>query len=291
MTDPARQAGSWSRLGILAGGGDLPLTLARAVSGDNPFIVELSGFADRDYSGFETKSISVGQIGKIIKALHKAKCDAICFAGYVTRPDIKALKMDARGLALVPKALAAGRKGDDALIRVVVGEFEQAGFRVAGADEVLAGLAPGDEGAIAPELAHPHQADIDKAAAIARSIGELDIGQACVVADGLVLAVEAQEGTNEMLARVAGLDAALRGSAGNRRGVLAKMPKPVQERRVDLPTIGAGTVQRCAEAGLAGIVLEAGAALVLEREAVEAALAENGMFLAIVPAVGKAEDA
>ncbi|WP_300529722.1 UDP-2,3-diacylglucosamine diphosphatase LpxI [Maricaulis sp.] len=288
MTDATPQAGNWSRLGILAGGGDLPLTLARAIAAENPFVVELSGFADRDYSGFETKAISVGQIGKIIKALHEANCDAVCFAGYVTRPDVKALKMDTRGLILVPKALAAGRKGDDALIRVVVGEFEQAGFRVAGADEVLAGLAPGADNAIAPELARSHQADIEKAAKIARSIGELDIGQACVVADGLVLAVEAQEGTNGMLDRVAGLDRALRGSTEKRRGVLAKMPKPEQERRVDLPTIGVGTVQRCSEAGLAGIVLEAGAALILEREAVNAAMAENGMFLAIVPPVGKA---
>lgn len=291
MAESVRLAAEWSRLGILAGGGDLPLTLARAVAGENPFVVELSGFADRDYSGFDSETVAVGQIGKIIKVLRQAGCDAICFAGYVTRPDIKALKMDARGLAMVPKALAAGRKGDDALIRVVVGEFEQAGFRVAGADEVLAGLAPREDGEIAPDIARNHQSDIAKAAAIARAIGELDIGQACVVADGLVLAVEAQEGTNEMLDRVAALDSALRGNAQARRGVLAKMPKPVQERRVDLPTIGAGTVKRCAEAGMAGIVLEAGAALILEREAVEAALAENTMFLAIVPAVDKDRDA
>jgi len=287
MTDTGHTSPGWARLGILAGGGDLPLELARARQSENPFVVVLNGFADRDYSAFETEARSVGQIGGIIKALKAAGCDAICFAGYVTRPDFSALKMDARGLALVPKALAAGRKGDDALIRVVVGAFEEEGFTVVGADDVLASLAPDRlTGHLGPDPA-PHQADIDKAVAIAREIGRLDIGQGAVVAAGLVLAVEAQEGTNAMLERVDELPRELGGRIDARSGVLAKMPKPIQERRVDLPTIGVDTVERCAKAGLAGIALEAGAALILNREAVERAVESNGVFITIVdPAHG-----
>ena len=290
MTDPSAQAPAWTRLGILAGGGDLPLELARARQAENPFVIPLTGFADRDYSAFETRKHAVGQIGAIIKSLKAAGCDAIVFAGYVTRPDFSALKMDAKGFSLLPKAIAAGRKGDDALIRVIVEAFEKDGFRVVGADEVKAALIPaGLEDAMGVD-AGAHQSDITKAVDIARRMGALDIGQGAVVADGLVLAVEAQEGTMAMLERVASLPAELRGSAEDRRGVLAKMPKPIQERRVDLPTIGLDTVSACARAGLAGIVLEAGGAIILEREALQTALLEYGLFIAITDPVERSND-
>lgn len=273
---------SWNRLGILAGGGDLPLELAGAQSECNPFIIELDGFTDRDFSAYERVMLSIGQIGGMTKALKAAGCDAICFAGYVTRPDMKRLKMDARGMMMVPKALAAGKKGDDALIRVVVGEFESQGFRVVGAHDVLAALTP-DAGETGAGIFDPaHQDDVDKAVSIARAIGALDIGQGAVVANGLVLAVEAQEGTNAMLERLTGLSDELRGHQEGRRGVLAKMPKPIQERRVDLPTIGIDTVERCAQAGLAGIALETGGALILDRAGVIDALERHGLFLRFV---------
>ena len=282
MADLSRSLTRWSRLGVLAGGGDLPVLVARAEGDRNPLVVELSGFADRDFSAFETLSFSVGQIGGIGKALKNAGCDAVCFAGYIQRPDLKSLKLDARGVSMVPKALAAGRKGDDALLRVVVGEFESQGFTVVGANEVLESLTPDMDGSFAADRAVGFSDDIAKAARIAREIGRLDIGQGAVVADGLVLAVEAQEGTNAMLERVAGLRAELRGNQEERRGILAKMPKPIQERRIDLPTVGVETVERASAAGLAGIALQAGAALIVDRDAVETALHEHSMFLAIV---------
>jgi UDP-2,3-diacylglucosamine hydrolase len=274
----------WTKLGLLAGGGDLPLEILKA-SGDRPVhVVVLRGFADRDYAPFETSSRSVGEIGGIIKDLRAAGCDAVCFAGYVTRPDLSTLKMDARGLIMAPRALAAGRKGDDAIIRVVVDEFEQAGFAVVGADSLLAkdGLPAGLIGTVEPD--ETNRADAVKAMEVAAEIGRLDIGQGAVVADGVVLAVEAQEGTNAMLERVAGLPATLRGSETARCGVLAKRPKPIQERRVDLPTIGVDTVERCAAAGLAGIVLEADGALIVDRDGVRAALNRHGLFVLVEPA-------
>jgi len=114
---------------------------------------------------------------------------------------------------------------------------------------------------------------------VARELGRLDIGQGAVVCDGLVLAVEAQEGTDAMLRRVADLPAAIRGASDAPRGVLAKAPKPIQETRVDLPTIGLGTIQRAARAGLAGVVGEAGRLLVLDRAEVIALADELGLFV------------
>lgn len=272
---------TWTRLGLIAGGGDLPVEIAHAMAGMNPFIVRVKGFGTDPFEGFESVERSIGQIGGILKALKQAGCDAICFAGYVKRPDIKNLQMDARGLILVPKALAAGRKGDDAILRVVIAEFEQAGLAVIGANAVLKSLAPaaGLLTATAPDDAD--RVDIAKALLTARHMGELDIGQAAVVAHGVVLAVEAQEGTNAMLERLVELPAHLRGSEARRLGVLAKTPKPIQERRIDLPTIGLETVERCDRAGLAGIALEANAALIVNRDAVVTAMDAAGLFLIV----------
>lgn len=278
IENPAR----WSRLGILAGGGDLPRLIAEAEAGRSPLVIELTGFVDCAFPEFETAQFSVGQIGAICKALRNGGCDAVCFAGYIQRPDIKTLKLDARGMIMVPKALAAGRKGDDALLRVVVGEFESQGFTVVGANEVLESLTPTASSAIDTASALDHRDDIVKACEIAREIGRLDIGQGAVVSDGLVLAVEAQEGTNEMLGRVAGLREEVRGTPQARRGVLAKMPKPIQERRIDLPTVGVETIERASAAGLAGLALQEGAALIVNRDAVVVALRQHKMFLAIV---------
>ena len=271
----------WTRLGLIAGGGDLPVEIAGAMVGMNPFIVRVKGFNTDPFEGFESVEKSVGQIGGILKALKTAGCDALCFAGYVTRPDIKDLKMDARGLILIPKALAAGRKGDDAILRVVIDEFEQAGLTVIGANEVLKSLAPtaGLLTRTAPTQAD--RADIDKALATARHMGEMDIGQAAVVAHGVILAVEAQEGTNPMLDRLVELPVHLRGTPEAKLGVLAKSPKPIQERRIDLPTIGLETVERCNRASLAGIALEAGGTLIVNRAAVIEALDALGMFLIV----------
>jgi UDP-2,3-diacylglucosamine hydrolase len=129
-------------------------------------------------------------------------------------------------------------------------------------------------------------ADVERALQIARDIGRLDIGQGAVVCDGLVLAVEAQEGTDAMLGRVADLPAAIRGAPDAPRGVLAKTPKPIQEERVDLPTIGLGTLHAVARAGLAGVVGEAGRLLVLDREAVIGLADELGVFILGVDSAG-----
>jgi DUF1009 family protein len=180
---------------------------------------------------------------------------------------------------ILPSLVMGARKGDDGLLRTIVRLFEKEGFRVEGAHDVAQGLTlgAGPLGRVSPQ--EEHQEDIFRALDVARAIGRLDVGQGCVSARGLVLAVEAQEGTDAMLRRVAELPSALRGSPDHLVGVLAKAPKPIQERRIDLPTIGLATVQRAAKAGLAGIVGEAGALLILDREQVVAEADALGLFI------------
>ena len=155
-----------------------------------------------------------------------------------------------KGFKVLPKILKAANSGDDALLRAVVEIFEGEGFKVVGADEVLSVLTrgPGIIGRVTPTAEDAE--DILKAFEIAGQIGALDIGQGAVVCKGLVLAVEAQEGTDEMLKRVERLPENIRGDENERRGTLVKRPKPMQETRVDLPTIGVDTIRNAAAAGL-----------------------------------------
>ena len=269
------------KLGLIAGGGGLPLALAaRCVAAERPlFVVRLTRFADPALAAYEGGDCGLAEIGRAFGLLHAAGCEAVCFAGHVARPDFAALRPDLRGLALLPSVIAAAGKGDDALLRAVLSAFEAEGFVLEGADEVDAALTlpAGALGRHAPGLEHAH--DVAHALRIARAAGALDIGQGAVVVAGLVLAVEAQEGTDAMLHRCAALPAALRGSAKVRRGVLAKAPKPIQERRVDLPALGVATLEAAAAAGLAGVVGEAGGALVIDREAVIVAADRLGLFV------------
>lgn len=271
---------AWSRLGLIAGGGALPVNVAEAAASDGRLacVIALEGFAD-PHAYSDPKPCALGQLGRMFAHLNEAGCDAVCFAGIVPRPDFSQLKLDMKAMAALPKVLAAAARGDDALLRSVVRLFEAEGMAVVGADEIAASLVL-SEGLVTrsgPDERARH--DALKALHIAAVIGAEDIGQGAVVADGLVLAVEAQEGTDAMLERVAALPAAIRGGEGRRLGVLAKRPKPNQERRIDLPVIGLSTIERAAAAGLAGIAAPAGGALILGRDAVAERADALGLFV------------
>ncbi len=271
-----------AKLGLIAGGGTLPVEIAQHCeqAGREVFIARLKGFAGPDLEAFPGADVGLAEVGKCIKLLKRAGCKSVCLVGNVSRPDFASLKPDLRGLAMLPGLIMAARKGDDALLRVILAEFSREGFLIEGAHEAKSDLTirAGALGSCSPQP--QHMADITRALLVARKIGELDIGQGAVVCDGLVLAVEAQEGTDAMLRRVANeIPAAIRGQPGAYRGVLAKAPKPIQETRVDMPTIGLATVQRAAAAGLAGIVGEAGRLLVLDRDQVVELANDLGLFI------------
>lgn len=269
------------KLGLIAGGGELPIRLAHQcqAAGRPVFVVRLRGMAEAELAAFDGVDVGLAELGKCLSALRGAGCEVVCLAGIVKRPDFSALKPDLRGLRALPGAIAAARRGDDALLRFLVGEFEAEGFAVEGAHEVARAmtLPSGPLGRLTPEL--QNILDMHKAFHVAGEIGRLDVGQGAVVCDGLVLAVEAQEGTDAMLARCSGLPETLRGTPDARRGVLAKRPKPIQEQRVDLPAIGVATVRGAAKAGLAGVVGEAGKVLVLDHAAVAETADELGLFV------------
>lgn len=272
---------SAGKLGLIAGGGALPLAIAaRCEAGGRPvFVVRLTGFADPHLIRYPGLEAGMAEIGRVLAALKAADCVAVCFAGTVNRPDFKALKPDLKGALVLPGIIAAATKGDDALLRKILSVFENEGYAIEGADDILGGetLTVGALGRVTPDEAQ--LSDLRKALHVAEKAGELDIGQGAVVCEGLVLAVEAQEGTDAMLARVAGLPADLRGATGNPKGSLGKAPKPIQDLRVDMPVIGAQTIEMAAAAGLAGVGGVVGKLILIDRAAIIEAADRLGLFV------------
>ena len=268
-------------LGIIAGGGDLPIAVAESAqeAGRGVFVVALKGSADEAVARFPHEWAGIGEVGKTLKHLRSQGCEEILLVGRVARPRFADLKVDAKGLLLLPKVIAAARQGDDALLRTLVASFEAEGFRIVGVTDAAPGLIAreGVLGRVRP--AAEMASDIALAVKVVRTLGALDIGQAAAACDGLVLAVEAAEGTDAMITRVAALPEAIRGTPAGRRGVLVKALKPAQDGKTDLPVIGVATVRNVAAAGFAGIAIEAGRSLVINRKGVIEAADAAGIFV------------
>lgn len=275
-----------STLGIIAGGGDLPRAIAEsaAEAGSGVCVIALTGSAEDWVSRYPHIWASGGEVNRINSFLRSQDCKEVLLAGKVMRPKWSDIKLDARGAMRLPGTIAAALKGDDALLRHLVSMFEADGFRVVAAAEAVPGMIAG-EGVFGKQTPSAQDlADLKLAFAVVQKLGELDVGQAVAVCNGLTLSVEAAEGTDAMIARIAHLPAHLRGTPVKRRGVLVKAPKPIQDRKTDLPVVGVQTVENAAAVGLAGIAVEAGGALIVDRRALIAAADAAGMFVAgVVP--------
>ena len=267
------------KLGILAGRGELPARIIQACreTGRDYFVIAFEEqTAPETVAGAPHAWVRLGAAGSALQRLRDAGVEELVMAGGVRRPSLSALRPDAWAVKVLAKK-GGKALGDDGLLSALVTALEDEGFRMVGADDVVSDLlAPqGLLGAIVPEA--EAKADIALGIEVALGLGALDVGQAVVVQQGLVLGVEAAEGTDALIERCAGLR---RSGFG---GVLVKVKKPGQERRADLPTIGVPTVTAVAAAGLSGIAVEAGGTLVMDRIAVAAAADRAGVFVIGVP--------
>lgn len=264
------------RLGIVAGGGALPGKVAAAAraAGREVFIVGLEGFADLAILAPWPHEIRrLGAAARIIAALREHGCQDVTMIGSVRRPSLLEMRPDAEGAKLLARIGRAAFAGDDGLLAAVIRVLTEEGFHVIGAHDVLR-EAVGPAGVLTDARPDAQaMTDIERGVVVTRLLGSADVGQGCVVQQGLVLAVEAIEGTDAMLAR-AGL--LRRDGVG---GVLVKLVKPGQDKRADLPTIGPDTVRNAIAAGIRGVAFEAGATILAEREACLAAANAAGFFL------------
>jgi DUF1009 family protein len=264
-----------AKLGILAGGGPLPGSLIEACrsSGRDYFVLAFEGQADPDVIGEAPQAwVRLGAVEEAIGRLRAEQCEELVLAGPVQRPSLAELRPDRRAARFLARGLLS--KGDNGLLGAVVRTLEEEeGFRVVGADTILADLRAGAGPFGNHQPTQDDEADITRGVDVVYQIGRLDIGQAVVVRHGVVLGVEAAEGTEALLQRCCAL------RRENRGGVLVKLPKPGQEKRADLPTIGPKTVAGAVAAGLAGIAVAAGATLVIEPIRVTADADAAGLFI------------
>lgn len=279
-----------ARVGIIAGGGSLPVEVAAGLAGrgHSPVVIMIEGEVDRksDLAGYEHANLALEDIGSLVSLLRRRKISHLVLAGEVRRrPRLIDLRLSLGLLAVVPSMIMALASGDDGLLKVLTRGLEARGVRVVGAHEIVPELVAAEGSLTKAAPRKSDWRDIRAAHAAAKAIGALDIGQAAVAIGGRAIALEGIEGTHGLLERTR----QLRGHgrlAGRTRGVLVKCAKPGQELRADLPSIGPFTVEAAHAAGLAGIAVEAGRSLVLEGPATIARANALGLFVIGLPGTG-----
>ena len=275
-------------LAIICGGGSFPGAVADALTrrGGRPVMFALRGWADPTViERYPHHWIALGQLGRFFRLAHAEHCREVLFIGTVLRPPLMQIRLDWQTIRLLPRIARSFRGGDDRLLSGVAHMIEGGGFRVIGVHEVAPEIMvpEGVLGRYRP--AERDRADIARALALIAALGPFDVGQAAVVADNNVLAVEAAEGTDNLLIRIAELRQQRRVATPAGVGVLVKAPKPGQDRRFDLPSIGPKTIKNAARAGLAGIAVTAGSTIVADAAQAIAAADREHLFV-----VGVRED-
>jgi DUF1009 family protein len=265
-------------LGIIAGGGNLPAQLIKSCidNGREFFVLSFEeSYSPETMKNVPHAVIRIGAVGEALKHLRDAGVREIVMAGGLKRPSLSSLKPDAAGAALLKKLGKAFFFGDDALLKAITAFFEEENFKVVGAESILGGIiAPeGVLGKISPT--RQEKADIIIGMKAAKNLGALDIGQAVMVENGVILGTETADGTDALIAHCGSLR-----QGSKKGGILVKAKKPCQETRVDLPAIGVTTIEKLNEYGFAGVAVEAGYSLLIEKAGLIEKANEYGLFVA-----------
>jgi DUF1009 family protein len=271
-----------NRIAVIAGGGALPSAIVRTLrlGGHDPLVATVIGEADETgYAGADCFPVSVEDLGPLLARFRREGVGRVVMAGQIERrPRLFSIRWSWRILASLPRAVVGLRRGDDALLRAVIGVMEANGIEVVAAHEIVPDLLAPEGLLTRTKPSARDLRDIEAGAQAARAIGRLDIGQAAIAIGGRAIALEGIEGTDGLLARTA----QMRGHgrlAGREGGVLVKCCKPQQDRRADLPAIGPDTIDEARKAGLSGIALDAGASFILELERTVALADSQGLFI------------
>ena len=247
-------------LTILAGGGPLPGLLAAAAQAKG-WGVNLVTFVDQPQpkampTGIVGKEFPLGQVGHILAHLKATKTTHVALAGHISKPSVLSLKPDATGLKLLARAMI---RHDDALLRSVTDYLSEQGFAIVSVPDLVPNLlAPmGPLAKVRPSAEEVE--DLALGRTTLAVVGDLDIGQACIVHNGAVLGVEAVEGTDALIERCA----SLRG--GEKGGVLVKRAKALQTELADLPFVGPTTIELLAKFNYRGLAVQAGKTLLLNQ--------------------------
>lgn len=269
-------------LAIFCGGGAFPLEVAGETrrAGREPFLVGVVGVTDPGIEAYPHVWVRMGEVGKLFAALKGRSIAEMVLIGAMTRPEFTDLRFDWGAVKRAPELAQLFRRGDNGLLGGIASIIEREGLRIVGAHEIAPRLlAPvGRIGARAPSA--DDETDIALGARLLAALSAFDIGQGAIIASGRVLAIEAAEGTDAMLARVAEMRSSGRVRLSGLAGVLVKAPKQRQDLRFDMPAIGPKTIEGAAKARLRGAALAAGQVLIVERERCAREADAAGLFVA-----------
>jgi DUF1009 family protein len=280
-------AAGQSPLALICGAGSLPLAVADYVTarGRPVLLFPLQGIArPEDYANRPHTWVRIAMFGAFARVARAAGCNELVMIGSLVRPSFWQVRFDLTTLMLLPRIAAAFHGGDDHILSSGVKLIEEQGFRVLGAHEVAPEILVPEGPLTRAQPSERDRADIALGLDYLRATGPFDVGQAVVVSGKHVQAVEAAEGTDGMLNRIAELRASGRVRTPVGSGVLVKAPKLGQDLRFDMPSIGPRTVDGAARAGLAGIAVVAGSSVVAEPEQLIAAADRANIFVVGTPA-------
>ena len=265
------------KVGLIAGDGSFPLEVAKSISQKNKeiFIIAIKGSASKDIERYPHLWIRIGQIGKAIRALKENNCKELILIGGVKKPNVWLLNPDFGALKLFFKLIVLPIKGDASILKTLLNFLEKDNkFKVVGAEKYISYLLM-SKGLIAGEKINEQaNIDIDIAIENCKNIGSKDIGQACVVVNGQIIASEDSSGTDKMLRDIISKEIRF-----HNEGVLVKLAKPIQDRRVDLPAIGMQTIKLAKEIGLCGIAIEEKSSFISNKERVLKFANKSNIFI------------
>jgi DUF1009 family protein len=274
-----------SPVAMICGGGAFPGAVAEALlkQGRPVHLFLLQGFADPALERYPHEWVKLGSLAKYAAAQKKHGLKEIVFIGSVVRPRLSQIGLDWRSLLLLPRLAKLYLGGDNKLLSGVAKIFEEHGYSLRGAHEVAPEILVPEGFATNVTPSAREYEDIETGMALLHAIDAFDVGQAVVIAGKRVIAIEGAEGTAGLLTRVGEMRKNGRLKLSEREGVLVKVPKPSQDRRVDLPAIGSETLRQAKEAGLAGIAIEALGAIVLDAQKFVEEAEANGLFVVALP--------
>ncbi len=263
-----------TKLGIIAGRGNLPVTIAKSQkNASEVFVAALANYAiTEDFKNFQAEAFNIGKVGKILKYFQSNGVKDLIIAGAVKRPNLSDISVDMKGAILMSKILTKKFLGDDILLKILGDYIESEGFTIKSPLEYV------NFSNIKETKSKPNKQnlrDIEYGIIAVKKLGELDIGQAVIIENGLVLGVEAAEGSDELISRCANYRKAEGAS------IFVKMIKPQQDERLDVPTVGVETIKNAAKAKMAGIAVEKGKVIILDSENIIETADKLGVFIHI----------
>lgn len=264
-----------SRFAIIAGRGELPRTLAATIkaAGHHVVLILISGEADQNsYADYDKITVSFGQVEQVLNFLRTQQIEYLLFAGGAHKPDLKSIKVDLKGGILLARLLKAKILGDDHLLRIVAKYFEEHNFKVLSPLDILENINTAYRSVGFPSK--NDLKDIEIGIKAAKTIGNLDIGQAVIVENGCVIAVEAIEGTDQLIERTASFK-----RSPDKSAILVKVIKDNQDTRLDIPCVGPTTIEMLAKYNYAGLALEKDKVIIIDQEQFFLSAEQNGIFV------------